>query len=230
MAPGSPDIIVLDEIPFTVDEKGLFELFKIRPGSRHTAELTDIFGEACTAARPKATFAVAPVDDKSDDTISIAGVRFKSRILSVNLKDANVAYPFLATCGQELEEWSRHITGTLHSFWADTIKLLALGCAMRHLEAYLKERLGDTALSAMNPGSLEDWPLAEQRPLFDLIGGAAEKIGVCLTEHMVLLPLKSVSGIHFISEEGFTNCRLCPREHCPLRREAYVSGLYTESY
>lgn len=230
MTSNPPDLVIHDEIPFTVDEKGFFELLKIRPGSRHAAELADIFNEARTAARPKAAFAVAPVDDKSDDTVSIAGVRFKSRILAVNLKDANVAYPFIATCGQELEKWSSHMSGTLHSFWADTIKLLALGCAMGHLEAYLKERLGSAALSTMNPGSLEDWPLTEQKPLFGIIGGGAEKIGVSLTERMVLLPLKSVSGIHFISEEGFTNCRLCPRQHCDLRRKAYEPALYTVRY
>lgn len=230
MAAHSPDIIILDEIPFNVDEKGLLEILKVKPGSRHAAKLVGIFDEALTAARPKAAFAVAPVDDKSDDTVHIAGVRFKSRILAVNLKDANMAYPFIATCGQELEKWSSHMSGTLHSFWADTIKLLALGCAMGHLEAYLKERLGGAVLSSMNPGSLEDWPLAEQKPLFGIIGGAAEKIGVSLTEHMVLLPLKSVSGIHFVSEEGFTNCRLCPRQHCDLRREAYEPALYTVRY
>jgi hypothetical protein len=230
MAPDSPDIIILDEIPFTVDEKGLFELLKIKPGSRHAAELTDIFGKACAAARPKAAFAVAPVNDKSDDTVHIAGVRFKNRILAVNLKDAGVAYPFIATCGQELDEWSRGMAGTLHSFWADTIKLLALGCAMGHLEAYLKERLGGSALSSMNPGSLENWPLAEQKTLFEIIGSAATAIGVSLTDKMVLHPLKSVSGIYFISEEGFTNCRLCPRQQCNARRSSYEPGLYMVRY
>lgn len=228
MAPGIPDIIILDEIPFTVEEKGLFELLKVRPGSRHAAELKEIFDKACTTARPKAAFAVVTVDDRSDDTVSVSGVRFKSRILALNLKDASVAYPFIATCGRELEEWSRGMTGTLHSFWADTIMLLALGCVMGHLEAYLKDRIGNASLSSMNPGSLPDWPLEEQRPLFELIGGAAKIIGVGLTEKMVLLPLKSVSGIHFISEEGFTNCRLCPRERCPARREAYRAELYKD--
>ena len=230
MTSNPPDLVILDEIPFTVDEKGLLEILKIKPGSRHAAELADIFNEARTAARPKAAFAVAPVDDKAADSIRIAGVGFTSRVLAVNLKDVNVAYPFIATCGQELEKWSSHMSGTLHSFWADTIKLLALGCAMGHLEAYLKERLGGAVLSSMNPGSLEDWPLAEQKPLFGIIGGAAEKIGVSLTGHMVLFPLKSVSGIHFISEEGFTNCRLCPRQHCNARRSPYEPALYTVRY
>lgn len=222
----SPDIIILDTIPFIADEKGLFELLKIKPGSRHAAGLAAIFDEAVFAARPKAAFAVAPVDGRSTETVSVAGVGFTSRILAANLKDAVVVYPFVATCGQELEEWSRGISGALQSFWADTIKLLALGCAIGHVDAYLKERIGGAALSSMNPGSLEDWPLAQQRPLFEIIGSDAGKIGVSLTEQMVLKPLKSVSGIQFISGDGFTNCRLCPREKCPARREAYEAEGY----
>jgi hypothetical protein len=43
---------------------------------------------------------------------------------------------------------------------------------------------------------------------------------------MVIRPLKSVSGISFVSEKGFTNCSLCPRERCPTRRAEYNADLY----
>ncbi|MCK7521947.1 MAG: hypothetical protein MZV64_31835 [Ignavibacteriales bacterium] len=41
--------------------------------------------------------------------------------------------------------------------------------------------------------------------LFELLGDAAAAIGVRLTGSMVIMPLKSVSGIQFISDEGFVN-------------------------
>jgi len=47
---------------------------------------------------------------------------------------------------------------------------------------------------------------------------------------MVIQPLKSVSGIQFVSEEGFVNCSLCPRENCPGRRADYDAGLYDVRY
>ena len=162
--------IILDDIPFEVDETGLAGLLKIRPGSRSADEFSGILSEARSAARPKAAFVVSSVDKLSDEAVAIGGVTFTSRILRVNLEHAAISYPFVATCSPEIEEWSQRMNGMLHSFWADSIKLMALGCALGHLEAYLKEKTGVNGLSTMNPGSLPDWPLEEQAPLFELLG------------------------------------------------------------
>lgn len=224
------DKIILDDIPFEADEKGLAELLRIRPGTKGAADFSAILREACTAARPKAAFAVASADVSGDDSVGIGAVRFTSRILRVNLGKAGVVFPFVATCGTELEEWSSGMSGTLHAFWAENIMLMALGNAVARMEAHLKERLDVPELSTMNPGSLADWPIEEQAPLFALLGEAAQAVGVRLTESLVIRPLKSVSGISFVSEEGFVNCSLCPREGCGSRRAPYDAGLYGERY
>lgn len=222
--------IILDDIPFEVDEQGLQGLLKIRPGSHSADEFSLILSEARSVARPKAAFVVSSVDKLTDQAVSIGGLTFTSRILRVNLEHASISYPFVATCGQEIEEWSQRMNGMLHSFWADSIKLMALGCALGHLEAYLKGKTGVDGLSTMNPGSFPDWPLGEQAPLFELLGDAAAAIGVSLTGSMVIKPLKSVSGIQFISDEGFVNCSLCPREGCMGRRTPYDESLYGARY
>ena len=214
--------IILDDIPFEMDEKGLAELLRIQPGSRSAAEFSNILGEARLVARPKAAFAAAAAHMIEEGTIEIGGVRFTSRLLCINLDKAGIVFPFAATCGTELEEWSRTMSGMLHSFWADSIMLMALGCAMTFLETCLKKRVGDGAsLSSMNPGSLTDWPLTEQAALFSLLGDSAKAIGTRLTEKMVIHPLKSVSGIQFVSAGAFVNCSLCPRQGCPSRRAPY---------
>jgi len=38
----------------------------------------------------------------------------------------------------------------------------------------------------MNPGSLEDWPLTEQRVLFALLGDPQAAIGVRLTDSLLM--------------------------------------------
>jgi hypothetical protein len=152
-------------------------------------------------------------------------------VLRVNLDGSGIVFPFIATCGLELDDWSKKNRDMLRFFWVDTIMLMALGCAINHLNTYLKQKLGENAaLSAMNPGSLEDWPIEEQVPLFSLLGDCSEAIGMRLTAQMVIQPLKSVSGILFVSEESFQNCSLCPRQACPLRRAAYNKSLYAEKY
>jgi hypothetical protein len=73
----------------------------------------------------------------------------------------------------------------------------------------------------MSPGSLEDWPISEQPKLFSLFGDTERSVGVKLTDSLLMIPRKSISGILFPSEEGFVSCRLCPRENCPSRKALY---------
>jgi len=225
------DRIVIDDIPFNVDEKGLSQVLGIQPDSIHASEFSKIMKEARLVAKPKAAFAMATVNIAGENTIDISGVLFTSRVLRVNLDKAGIVFPFVATCGTELDRWSRNIKDMLHSFWVDTIMLIALSCALNHLGEYLKERLGESVkLSTMNPGSLNDWPLEEQANLFLLLGNCAPTIGATLTESMLIRPLKSVSGIQFVSEDSFINCSLCPRQECPLRRAVYDDSLYAANY
>ncbi len=224
------ETIIIDNIPFTIDEDGFLELLRIRTNSRQAAEFVRLLTEARDIAQPKAAFRPAYIENSDEDSLTIEGILFSSRVLSINLEPSHVVFPFLATCGREIEEWARTIQNTLHSFWADNIQLMALGCAVSALESHLKRITGTTTFSSMNPGSLEDWPLSEQVPLFELLGDAPQKIGVTLEKNMLLAPLKSTTGIQFVSEEGFTNCRLCHREDCAGRREPFQSHLLKEKY
>ena len=85
-------------------------------------------------------------------------------------------------------------------------------------------------LSRMNPGSLPDWPLSEQKPLFAVLGEGPAKIGVQLKDSFLMVPVKTVSGIFFPAEEKFESCQLCPREKCPGRRAPYDPELYDRKY
>jgi hypothetical protein len=76
-------------------------------------------------------------------------------------------------------------------------------------------------LSYMSVGSLEDWPISEQKQLFSLLGDVEAAIGVQLTSSMLMLPAKSESGIFFPSETTFLNCQLCPRQNCEGRKAAF---------
>ncbi len=222
--------VILDSIPFEVDGQGLAELLKVKLGSRNHSEFTAMLEEAREVASPKAAFAITSASTADGDAIDIGGVKFESRVLRVNLEKAGVIFPFAATCGMELEEWSKGMKGMLRSFWADSIMLMALGSAVSRLNRYIEERTGSSRLSTMNPGSLPDWPIEQQEPLFALLGDTATAIGVSLTGRMVIRPLKSISGILFISEEGFVNCALCPRGDCPSRRARYDPDLYSTRF
>jgi len=216
------DRIILENIPFHVEEQSFLELFRIPPRSRQADKFSLLLRQAYRIAAPKAAYLVSEVCRFAEDAIEIGGVRLQSRLLCDNLVKAGMTFPFVATCGAELEAWSLGVQDIIHAFWADGIMFMALGCAIGALEAELRAANGKGVLSSMNPGSLPEWPLSEQAHIFALLGESAATVGVRLMENMSMRPLKSISGIYFMSEEGFCNCERCSRERFITRRASYM--------
>jgi len=224
------DSFVLDNVPFQIDTGQLYKNLRIKEGSELVARLNHLVDKAQAIGRPKASYKVAFIESRGDDQIIIDGVMLTSRVLRVNLEKAHRVFPFVATCGIELEEWSVSIDDMLERYWADVIKEMALRAALKHLNEHLVDHFQPGKISRMNPGSLPDWPLPEQQQLFALLGGGPASIGVKLTDSFLMVPIKSVSGIWFPTEESFESCLLCPREKCPGRRAPYDSDLYDRKY
>lgn len=223
-------VTVLDSIHFQPDAQSLMESLRIRPGNSQQEEFLAFLAEAQEVACPKVIYKVAFIEEKGTSHVDLDGIRFESRILRVNLDGIHRAFPYVVTCGMELEVWQETIDDFLHKFWVDAIKEAALESAFTAFEQHLNENYQPGPLSGMNPGSLEDWPLNQQTQLFELIGDVEKQVGVRLTESCLMLPNKTVSGILFPTEVGFASCQLCPREICPNRRAPYDPQLYANRY
>ncbi|MDH4264717.1 MAG: vitamin B12 dependent methionine synthase [Deltaproteobacteria bacterium] len=224
------DFLVLDNIPFQIDPEQLYKNLKIKKEGELAARLNHLVDKAQAIGRPKASYKAAFIESRGDDQVNVEGVMFTSRVLRVNLEKAHRVFPFVTTCGLELEEWSNAIDDLLEKYWADVIKEMALRAALKHLKEHLIDHFQPGKMSRMNPGSLADWPLPEQRQLFALLGGGPASIGIKLTDSFLMVPIKSVSGIWFPTEESFESCLLCPREKCPGRRAPYDADLYDKKY
>lgn len=223
--------IVLDDIPFRLDRPRLFQRLGVEQrGDGLGDELEALASEAERIGRPRALYRVAMVDERRDTRTVIGGVAFESRVLAVNLGSADRVFPYVLTCGPELQAWSEGLADPLAGFWAETIKEFSLGAATTRFLAHVEETFRIGASSSMNPGSLPDWPLREQEPLFRLLGDVAGAIGVTLSESFVMLPTKSVSGILFPTEHDFASCQLCQRAECPNRRAPYDPELFEKRY
>lgn len=219
---------VLDEIPFLPNVEGLLRRLRIKPGKE--VEFLRLLEAAVPLARPRAVYLTAYITARGEDWVEIEGVHFTSRVLCVNLAETYRVFPYLATCGPELQSWAGGFEDLVLSYWAEAIKAEALSSALQALDADLERRHHPGQTSKMSPGSLQDWPIQEQTPLFRLLGRRAGQIGVCLTDSLLMVPTKSVSGIRFPNEVGFENCQLCPREGCPGRRAIYDAQLYDERF
>jgi hypothetical protein len=222
------NIFILDEIPYQPNLSALIKRLRVKVG--HANALTQLVTEAEAIAKPKAMYKLAFIEEKNKDTVIIDGITFTSRVLRVNLDVAHRVFGYIATCGQELNTWQQSLDDMLFSYWADAIKEDALRAAIQYLSKHLTEcyELGRT--STMAPGSLQDWPIREQKPLFSLLGNPEAAIGVQLTDSYLMIPNKSVSGIRFPTEGNFQSCQLCPRENCPGRRAEYDETLYDRKY
>ncbi len=221
---------ILDDVPAKLPWDDLRKRLHVKEESPQAAELQQLIREAESVARPKALCGVAYIDDRGDDYVVIDGVRFSSRVLAVNLEGIHRVFPYLATCGTELEAWANSLDDVLHHYWSEAIREAAMRNAVAAALDYLQEsyRLGET--SRMNPGSLPDWPLEEQLPLFRLLGDTESAVGVRLTDSLLMVPTKTVSGIRFGASGGFESCMLCPRPSCPNRRAPYDPALYDSRY
>jgi hypothetical protein len=180
-----------------------------------------LLSEALSLAEAKAAFAVAYVDEKGTDEVVINSRRFRSRVLRKNLETVGRVFPAVVTIGGRLERKADQSTDLLEKYYLDMIGNLILAEARSHVVQQLCRRFAINTLSWMSPGSLEDWPLEAQRPLFALLNDVEAAIGVQLTENLLMLPRKSVSGLFFPSETTFLSCRLCPRPHCEARKARY---------
>lgn len=224
------DSVTLDRLPFHVEVEPLLKKLHIRPGSGNEREFRHLVELAEEVARPKAIYKLAFIEAKEEAAVVIEGIRFASRVLRVNLDVANRVFAFVGTSGTELEAWADAQEELLARFWADAINQAVLGAAMGSFRAHLVEQFAVPQMMTMNPGSLADWPIREQRPLFALLGDVKAAIGVELTPSLLMTPTKTVSGILFPSEETFASCQLCPREDCPNRRAKYDPELFQRKY
>lgn len=218
-----PDIpcVVVDDIPFCPDPERFLEDIMVDAASPFRTDALQLLEEARAVARPKGVYRLSAVERFDEDTVAIDGVAFTSRVLSTNLDGLNRVFPYVATCGLELEAWSQTSDDPLRRYWMDVAKESALREAMAHLGRELGHAYRPGSRASMNPGSLTDWPISEQRNLFSLFGDVYGLVGVTLTESCLMHPIKSVSGIWFETESGWQNCQLCPREKCSNRRAPY---------
>ncbi len=224
------DTVVLDAISYKPEIERLLQALRLDPQCRDADEVRRLAAEGQAIARPKAMYRVAYVEARDEDGVVLDGIRLSSRVLRVNLEGAYRAFPYVATCGREMESWAAALDDILLRYWAGTIMEGALRAALRALEDQLEAHFGLGRSAAMNPGSLPDWPLEQQAPLFALLGNPLEAIGVELTDSFLMLPVKSVSGLRFPTETSFENCQLCPRPRCPGRRAPYDKDLYDRRY
>lgn len=221
-------IEALTAIPVRLDAGSLMERAHIEPDSEDAATFLQLVALAREMAAPKALLAEAFVEERGEETVRIGGYTFTSRMLRANLDRVERVFPFVATCGHEMDLAPLPAEEFLAEFWWDEIKAAVLGCAFDSLHDHLRRRYLLDKSASMSPGSgdADVWPIEQQQALFALFGDVRALIGVQLTPSFLMVPNKTVSGICFPTETDFRSCQVCRREGCPNRAAPFDDALW----
>jgi hypothetical protein len=134
-------------------------------------EVQTLIEEAKTLIRPKAAFKVSYISQKLESAVDIDGVRFSSRVLlRKNLEEVERVFPYVITIGDRLKEKGSESKDLIKEYYFDVVGNIALSATRKFVEKQLQSRYGLDGMSSMSPGSLTDWPIEEQKPLFSLFG------------------------------------------------------------
>lgn len=196
------------------------------PDGEQAEVAEELYEEAKKIAAPKTLLNIVPVT-LNEETVTLGNTEITYPYVRKMLQGNKFVVAYVSTCGTELENWSLSKKGDpLEEFIADAIKLNYLYAAQKPFRESVKNNIFDKTghLAALNPGSLDLWPISEQKQLFRILGGedyVKEQTGVVLAESFLMCPTKSTSGVLFVSEVEYENCELCPRLTCPNRRAKF---------
>jgi len=214
----------IESLPVVLEAAETSRRLRFDPARAGFDSLDDLLRTARDLLAPRALWDISFIGARGPGTVEIGPVVFESPLLARNLDGANKAFPFIITIGAELERAAAALGDLLRQYYLEEIANLALEQAADRLARLLEARFGVAGLSSLSPGSLADWPITEQPKLFSLFGDTERLIGVRLTDSLLMVPRKSISGILFPSEEGFVACQLCDRENCQGRKAPYDPG------
>ncbi len=219
---------ILTDIPFELDLAALSRQLRVEPDTEDAREFSELIEKARAVGNPKAVYKECYVEERGDDTVTIDGVTFSSRVLRTNLDGVERVFPHVATCGEELDGIALPGGDFIKQFWLDAIKETLLRFITNYLNAYIDRKYALDKTAVMSPGSgdVTVWPIEQQTHLFALLGEVKDRIGVELTDSFLMVPNKSVSGIRFPTGIAFRSCQLCHRRHCPSRATPFDKELW----
>lgn len=219
---------ILDRLPYRIDGGDLRKVLRMTwPGAEE--QVRRLLETASGLIRARGVYRACSVDEREGDRVVLDGIAFRSRVLGRNLEGVERSFAYVVTIGADLEERAAQSRDLLEQFVLDVMANLAVGSARDALVDHIEHRYRLDSLSRMSPGSLPDWPIEAQAPLFSLLGEGPAALGVTLTESFLMKPRKTLSGLIFPSAVPFVSCRLCLLSTCPARKAAFDAAL-AESY
>src|SRR5664280_1619604 len=107
----------ITEIPFLLDADQIIAQSHVEAGSGIAADLPSLIELAQEIGRPKAAYDVCFITKRDGDIVQINDACFRSRTLALNLESAERVFPFVTTCGHELDQGFPDKGDMIKEFW-----------------------------------------------------------------------------------------------------------------
>ncbi len=236
------NVRILDNIPVKIDVADVMKRLRMRGDTRRIEEMVQELIEMVTqVARPKVMYKISQVSYADGKRLAVDGIEFTHHVPALNFSQGERVFPYVATCGAEVETIKLPPGNALKAYYLDAIKnMVLLRSAGEFLQDHLKQTYHLEEISRIAPGEAIG-TVAQQPKLFSILGDVEGSIGVKLNAHNIMVPEKSGSGIYFETNIRIESCQLCPN-NCRGRRAAHdpelfvkfrkkqpVSGLVTEN-
>lgn len=195
------------------------------PDERIQSVIDEVLDELQRVSLPRSMHRIEPFQADPDGLLHLGPILTDSRDLYRNLAGCSCVILLGATLGAGADHVIRRYEKT------DILKaVIAQACASAMIEAYadqVQETLREEASSQglymrprYSPG-YGDFPLAVQ-PQFLQVLELSKRIGIMLTDGMLMTPSKSITAVIGLSSLQLpcrdTGCALCAQESCPFRQ------------
>ena len=125
---------VIDNIPVKVGLDDVVKKTRIRSMNDSFKDIiNELLDMARPIAKPKALFEISRVENRQGDSLEIGGRKFTSHILRVNLDKIDTVFPYIVTCGREVDEIEIPEHQLMKYYFMDQIKEIIVRSALSYL-------------------------------------------------------------------------------------------------
>ena len=187
--------------------------------------IDELTGQCFRMVQPQAGYVVYDDFSVVEQKIRIENKSFDTgKIVASFLKNSDALVLFSATCGADIEKYSKELMKSGHALEGLIVDLIGSELAesvVDYLHFQVGSKVGEVDAGVTNrfsPGYC-NWPVSDQQQLFDLLKG--NQSGIHLTPSSLMIPVKSVSGmigIGYSVKRVEYKCQICDNKKCILRK------------
>jgi hypothetical protein len=130
---------VIDNVPVKLELDDVVKKTRIRSMNDNFKDIiNELLDMVHPIAKPKALFEISRVENRQGDLMEIGGIKFTSHILRVNLDRIDTVFPYIVTCGREVDEIEIPASQMLKYYFMDQIREIITRSTLNYLVDHIR--------------------------------------------------------------------------------------------